>query len=230
MVRSEDLPRGLIDGKGEEGSLERTPSISGSTGVYRAESSWVARSYFSSMDVEDIKRIRDRYQVLEDVVLYIPDLDKRACSSKLDNVAFYEADFNASLRFPMQPFMRELLGRLNLSPGQLAPNAWRTVISCMVMWRVCSRGADAIMVDEFLYCYKLSQITVSSGFWTFNGQQKGMKLITGLLTSNREWKDGFVFVCGDNWEDPHWEERDENFVHIRQSWGVPPSSGVFHGF
>uniref|UniRef100_A0A2N9IZ84 Uncharacterized protein n=1 Tax=Fagus sylvatica TaxID=28930 RepID=A0A2N9IZ84_FAGSY len=166
------------------------------------------------MDVEDIKRIRDRYQVSEDVILCIPNLDERACSSKLDNVAFYKADFNANLSFPMQPFMRELLGRLNLSPGQLAPNAWRTVISCMVMWRVCSRGADAIMVDEFLYCYKPSQITVSSGFWTFNGQQKGMKLITGLLTSNREWKDGFIFVCGDNWEDPPWEERDENFVHI----------------
>lgn len=41
-----------------------------------------------------------------------------------------------------------------------------------------------------------------------------MKLITGLLTSNREWKDGFVFICGDKWEGLPWEERDKDFVHI----------------
>jgi hypothetical protein len=75
-------------------------------------------------------------------------------------------------------------------------------------------GADAITVDEFLYCYKPSQIAMSSGFWTFNGRQKRMKLITGLPTSNREWKDGFVFICGDKWEGLPWEERDEDFIHI----------------
>jgi hypothetical protein len=92
------------------------------------------------VDEERLKKYRDRYQIPEDVVLRIPDPDERACSSKYDDVAFYEADFNAGLRFPLQSFMRELLDRLNLSPGQLAPNAWRTVISCMVLWRVCSKG------------------------------------------------------------------------------------------
>uniref|UniRef100_A0A2N9GR09 Uncharacterized protein n=1 Tax=Fagus sylvatica TaxID=28930 RepID=A0A2N9GR09_FAGSY len=186
LVCFEDLPRGLTDGEGDEGSSELTPSVSGSTGVYGAESSWVAHSYFSSINAEDIKRIRDRYQVPEDVVLCIPDLDERACLFKFDDVAFYEADFNPGL----------------------------------------SRRANAITVDEFLYCYKPTQIAVSPGFWTFNGRQKGMKLIIGLPTSNREWKDGFVFVCRDNWEGPPWEERDENVVHICRSWGVPQPSAI----
>jgi hypothetical protein len=81
-------------------------------------------------------------------------LDERACSSKFDDVAFYEADFKAKLRFPMQPFMREQLDRLCLSPGQLAPNAWWTAIACIVMWRLCSKGVDSLTVDKFLYCYK----------------------------------------------------------------------------
>jgi hypothetical protein len=63
-------------------------------------------------------------------------------------VVFYEADFNAGLRFPLRLFMRELLKRLRLSPGQLTPNAWWTVISYMVLWRVSSKGADSITVHR----------------------------------------------------------------------------------
>ncbi len=91
-------------------------------------------------------------------------MDERACLSKYGDVAYYEVDFQADLRFPMQPFIRELLGSLNLLPGQLAPNAWRTAVACMVMWRVCSRGADSNTVDELLYCYKPCQIAMSPGF------------------------------------------------------------------
>ncbi len=101
-------------------------------------------------------------------------------------MVFYEADFNAGLRFPLQLFMRELLKRLRLSPGQLTPNAWWTVISYMVLWRVSSKGADSITVNEFLYCYKPCQIAVSLGCWNMNNRKKGIKLVTGFPTSNRE--------------------------------------------
>ena len=74
-----------------------------------SEKLWVAQTYFFIVD--------DRYQILDDVVLRILNPNERACSSKYDDVAFYEADFNAGLRFPMQPFMRELLDCLCLSPG-----------------------------------------------------------------------------------------------------------------
>ena len=173
-----------------------------------------------------MKKYRDRCQIPDDIVLRIPDLDERACSSKYDDVAFYEVDFNAGLRFPLQPFMKELLDRLHLSPGQPALNAWRMAISCMVLWRVCSQGVDFLTVDKFLYCYKPSQIAISPGFWTLNNRQKGMKLVTDLPTSNREWKDDYVFICGDNWEGLSWEKKDDSFVRVRCAWGTPPTSGV----
>ena len=55
-------------------------------------------------------------------------------------MAFYEGAFQACLRFPLQLFVRELLDYLSMAPGQVAPNGWRTIISCMVMWRVSSNG------------------------------------------------------------------------------------------
>ena len=110
-----------------------------------------------------MKRYRDRYQIPSDIVLRILDLNERACSARYDDVAFYEANFNAGLRFPMQPLMRELLDHLHLASTQLAPNARRTVVACMVMWKVCSDGSDDLTLDELLFCYKPCKIAVSPG-------------------------------------------------------------------
>jgi hypothetical protein len=49
--------------------------------------------------------------------------------------------------------------------------------------------------------------------------------VVGNLSSNREWKDDFIFVCGDNWKGLFCE-KDDSFINVRLEWGVPPSSGV----
>jgi hypothetical protein len=225
-VRFENLPEGLSDRDEGSRSLEETPSVSGSSKAVGPEDSWTARSYLSKVvDSDGLDRYRRKYQIPEDVILRIPESDEVACSSRYGDVAFYEANFNAGIRFPMQPLMRELLDRLNLSPGQLAPNAWRTVVGSMVMWKVLSDGKDDLTIDELLFCYKPCQIPASPGFWSLNMQQRGLKLIVGTPSSNREWKDNYVFVCGDNWESLQCE-KDDNFIPVRREWGVPSSSGV----
>uniref|UniRef100_A0A2N9F4W0 Uncharacterized protein n=2 Tax=Fagus sylvatica TaxID=28930 RepID=A0A2N9F4W0_FAGSY len=225
-VHSEDLPEGLSDRGEDSHSTEDTPSVSGSSRAVGPDDSWIARSYLSKVvDVEGLDKLRSRYQIPEDVVLRIPQSDEVACSSRFGDVAFYEADFNAGVRFPMQPLMRELLDRLNLAPGQLAPNAWRTVVGSMVMWKVLSEGKDDLTLDELLFCYKPCQIPASPGFWSLNMRQRGLKLIVGTPSSNREWKDNYVFVCGDNWEGLQCE-KDDNFIPVRREWGVPSSSAL----
>ena len=184
LVCSEDLPEGLFDRDEVGQSSEETLSASGSSRVVGPDDSWIARSYHSLVvDVEGLEKYRHNFQIPEDVVLQIPESDEVACSSKYGDVAFYEADFKAGLRFPLQPLMRELLDRLNLAPAQLAPNAWRTVVASMVMWKVCSGGADDLTVDELLFCYKPSQIAVSPGFWILNARQRGLKLVVGTPDS-----------------------------------------------
>ncbi len=56
-------------------------------------------------------------------------------------------------------------------------------------------------------------------------RQRGLKLIVGTPSSNREWKDDYVFVCENNWEGLVCE-KDDTFIHVRREWGVPSSSGV----
>uniref|UniRef100_A0A2N9F5T8 Transposase (putative) gypsy type domain-containing protein n=1 Tax=Fagus sylvatica TaxID=28930 RepID=A0A2N9F5T8_FAGSY len=193
----------------------------------RVNRSWKALSFFSKIRRdEDINRIRRSYQIPDDVVLRIPDSDERACCPKYEgDVAFYEADFKAGLRFPVQPFVRELLDYLSLAPGQINPNGWRTIISCMVMWRVTSNGEEDLTVDEFLFCYEPVQIALSRGFWTFKNRDVNSRVVQGLPSSDRIWKDGYFFVCGDNWERlPQEDPRD--FVGVRRTWGTPSSSAL----
>jgi hypothetical protein len=227
---SEELPEGLFDESlgrmTREVSSEATPSTSGSRQLARVDRSWKALSYFSKVNQDDIDRIRHRYQIPGDVVLRILDSDERACYPKYEgDVAFYEADLRAGLRFPMQPFVRELLDFLGLAPGQVNPNGWRTIISCMVIWRVSSNGQEDLTVDEFLFCYDPCQIALSRGFWTFKNRDANIRIIQGLHSSDRIWKDEYFFVCGDNWERlPQEDPRD--FVGVRRSWGTPSSSSV----
>ena len=156
----------------------------------------------------------------------IPDSDKRACCPKYEgDVAFYEAELRAGLRFPMQPFVRELLDFLGLAQGQVNPNGWRTIISCMVMWRINSNGQEDLTVDEFLFYYEPCHIALSQSFWTFKNRDANTRIVQGLPSFDRIWKDGHFFVCGDNWERLS-QEDPRDFVGVRRSWGTPSSSGV----
>jgi hypothetical protein len=168
-----------------------------------------------------------RYQIPDDVVLRILDPNEKAYCPKFEgDVAFYEVDFQASVRFPLQPFVRDLLDFLSLALGQVAPNGWRTVISCMVMWRVNSNGREDLTVDEFLFCYEPCQIAASLDFWTFKHRDTDTRIIQGLPLSNRTWKDRNIFVCGDNWVRRPGEEASGDFTKVCRSWGTPSKAGV----
>uniref|UniRef100_A0A2N9J2C0 Transposase (putative) gypsy type domain-containing protein n=1 Tax=Fagus sylvatica TaxID=28930 RepID=A0A2N9J2C0_FAGSY len=177
-------------------------------------------------------RLGSMYQILEDVVLRIPNLDESACSPEED-VAFYESALTASLRFPVQPFIRELLDFLSLVPGQIAPNGWRVIISSMVMWRESSDGLDDVTVEEFLYCFEPTQIATSPDFWTFRNREVSMRLMDGLPSSNRAltrptltqvWKDRVLRVHHlSNRQYTYYIQPDLLFCH---SFGPEPNDAV----
>lgn len=63
-----------------------------------------------------------------------------------------------------------------------------------VLWREVFNGNCPLTVDEFLYCYKPSEISQSLGFYQFSTRGSSCRLIRSLPSSNQKWKTDFFFV------------------------------------
>ena len=50
----------------------------------------------------------------------------------------------------------EPLDRFGIAPGQLMPNSWRIMVSCMGIWLAATNG-DMLKVDKLVYLYRLKE-------------------------------------------------------------------------
>ena len=173
-----------------------------------------------ALKVKDEKRIRDRFQFPSSVRIRILDSDDRACHYYVDELCFSEADFVSGLRFPIQPFIRELFFLLQLAPAQLVLNPWSIVVCCMVMWMSINDG-DTIRIDEFLHFYRLRR-SKDLGYWEFKPWGRSSRLVLDSPSSLQNWKTNFFFVSGDGWVYTPGEDPD-NAPKLLHSWGTPVS-------
>ncbi|KAK4605958.1 hypothetical protein RGQ29_000298 [Quercus rubra] len=195
-VGSGDLERGVSSNLGGEGTgadtATSTPSSSAGVRTFHA------LKEKCSLKVEVFSKFKDRFQFPEGTRARLPRKDERACAFAYGEVCFYEAAFSCGLRFPVHPFIMRLLHHLNLAPGQLMPNSWRIVISCMIIWTTNFDG-DMLTVNEFVHLYRLKE-SKEFGYYDFVPWDRKSRLVADLPSSFRYWKSRYFFVSGDGWE------------------------------
>ena len=91
------------------------------------------------MDDETLSRFKNRFQFPDRVRVRLPSEEDRACHFFPGEACFDVAAFLCGLRFPVHLFIMELLGHFGIAPGQLMPNSWRIVVSCIGIWLVATR-------------------------------------------------------------------------------------------
>ena len=64
----------------------------------------------------------------------LPEDKETIVSTRLGEVAFYEATFHTSLRLLIHPTIKRILHFYNICPAQLTPNVWRSVICIVLVW------------------------------------------------------------------------------------------------
>ena len=146
-ARSSELETGLLssDDLVEEDTTVSTP---------REVRAFYALEEVCGLDVDTLGRFKDRFQFLEWVRVHLPSEEDRACHFFLGKVCFYKSTFVYGLRFPIHPFLMELLDCFGIAPGQFMPNSWRIVVSCMGIW-LAANDRDMLKVDELIYLYHL---------------------------------------------------------------------------
>ena len=143
-----------------------------------------------------MKSIRKRFQFLEGLAIRLPHPNEKACTFAHGEESFYEATFSYDLHILVHPFITQFFSALDVAPGQLIPNAWRTIIGCMSIW-VSVHDKDMITLNEFLYLYRLKPST-HYGYFELLPWNRESRIVRSFPTSFCDWKSRYFFISG--WE------------------------------
>ncbi|GFZ00652.1 hypothetical protein Acr_14g0002870 [Actinidia rufa] len=168
------------------------------------------------MSQAELDKLGSTYSFPSGVRLRIPGDGETILSARQGEVAFYEAAFLAGLRLPIHPTIREILIHYKICPVQLSPNAWRSVICSLVIWRPFKRHLSC---DEFRCLYSLSPLP-DSGWYYFKARPE-KNLFRGSPSNVKGWKTRFFFASGDEWEFPSGVVASDTTPRVPRSWGTP---------
>ena len=172
-VRSSELDTGLSSsGEPTEGDTAvSTP---------REVRAFYAFEEVCGLDADTVARFKDRFQFPERVRVRQPNNEDRACHFFPSEICFYEAAFSCGLRFPVRPFIIELLDHFGIAPGQLMPNSWRIVVNCMEIWLTAI--GDMIKVGELVHTYRLKG-SKEYRYYKLVPWGRKTRIVKGLLSS-----------------------------------------------
>ena len=97
----------------------------------------------SILDAKRLTTLVGKYQIPLKFNPCVPESGEWCCCPFF-GFGVYVSYLLPGLIFPLNSFCRDLFHRLGIEPNQLNPNGWRTIM--------------ATTVDEFLFCYKPSEI------------------------------------------------------------------------
>ena len=192
-VRSSELETGLSS---SDNLVEEDTTVS----IPREVRAFYALEEVYGLDIDTLGRFRDRFQFPEWVRVRLPSEEDQACHFFPGEVCFYESAFVCRLRFPVHPFLMELLDRFGIAPRQLMPNSWRILVSCMGIW-LATTNEGLFKVDELVYMYRLKEFKEYRCYELVPWERR-TRIVKGLPLSFRYWKSRFFFMSGDDFKTP----------------------------
>ena len=178
------------------------------------------------LDAKILSRFSQRFQFSDRVRVRLPRPEERACHFSPGEVCFYEAASLSGLRFPVHPFIMELLNHFRITPRQLIPNSLRIVVSYMEIW-LAATDRDMIKVDELVYLYCLKE-SKEYGYYELVPWVREARIVRDLPSSFRYWKSRLFFVFGDEFKNLSSEVWGDVPKLLRR-WGTPSlGASSFH--
>ena len=108
-------------GASMEGSLGSPKD--GHTHPFILPAIWTVNDFKPMMTTKIFNNLRDRYQILDYILIRLPGKYEKCYSGKTANVGMYDAMFAVGLRLPLTMLHRQLAIFLGFYVSQIAPNA-----------------------------------------------------------------------------------------------------------
>ncbi|GFZ07005.1 hypothetical protein Acr_18g0011750 [Actinidia rufa] len=131
------------------------------------------------MTLEELDALREAYSFPPRVRVRLPEEGETITSARPGEVAFYEAAFPTGLRFPLHPTIRLILQFYNICPAQLVPNALRSIVCSMAIWRVFKY---TLSLSEFRNLFSLNNNPKPDQGWLYF-KARNKKTLLGRITS-----------------------------------------------
>ena len=157
----------------------------------------------------------ERYRPLPGVRIWSPDFLTRYVTSVPGMVCFFEVAFYNGLRFPLHPFIKQVLQHFHICPSQLAPSGWGILVGLLVFFR--DRGLGVPNVALLLHLF--NPTATAEGFIYFPRRPGAPLVISDLPSSHRTWKIRYFFVSGSNWEYDSLDREDT--LGVPRTWNTP---------
>ena len=147
---------------------------------------------------EEVTVWRKKYELPDDVVIQVPDPEDRVSDFGVDEVPVYEGYFASGFRGQIPSLVAKISETLGISPDQLNPPAWRTLIALQNLGDLYGL---VIGVAEVMCSYFVSPL--SSAEWRYylhpRGKEPPVREIPKkerkrLLAFEGNWTKKFAFM------------------------------------
>jgi len=108
--------------------VSASPSLNLSSSSHTVLRAFHAFKKVCSLEMDTLFKFRDRFQLPDETRICLPHPNEKACAFNPGEICFYKAAFLSGLRFPVNPFVMELLhhlGNLCRTLGGSLSVAWR---------------------------------------------------------------------------------------------------------
>ncbi|KAK1392319.1 hypothetical protein POM88_011375 [Heracleum sosnowskyi] len=156
-------------------------------------------SFDCSNKFHEVDRIRDynkMYRVKSPYRLVPAGLGDRSCHWRPDALCIYRDAIVAGLRFPFHEFIPKLLADVRVNPCQLPPNAWRIIMSFIVL---CLKNNFPLSVALFRKIFQFKNSFALSLGWVYINHRPSTPPIfhpKSIPDNNPKWKNEFMVSDG----------------------------------
>ena len=108
----------------------------------------------SRVSEKDLEWLMRRFHIPTDYTLSVTDKKAHEPYTGFEKLVVYKDQIEDGLRFPLDPFVKSLLNRYNIAPGQLHPNSYRILTGYLELMH--KEGVNPTL-DMFRYVYSLAK-------------------------------------------------------------------------